>query len=221
MASGTSADALTREDGSHLAENPITNDTPAAITAHEMSNLGIEAREPVTESAAASSPSKEGINSSPGTETIKPSRTNQITDPASFQDPTIAPTHDPLSRQDFTSITAASGPHAAETSDDTGPQVNITFLMVTGSRREWKFDRRSLEKKDVAVPEGNPFKISIYALKQLMVREWPEEWGTKPSAPGAIRLIMLGKLLDDNSTLEGSLSFLLLSHINLFPSLQH
>jgi Ubiquitin-2 like Rad60 SUMO-like len=49
----------------------------------------------------------------------------------------------------------------------------------------------------------DPFSISVYTLKELILREWREEWETKPSSPSSIRLIHFGRLLDDKVPLRG------------------
>jgi len=63
-------------------------------------------------------------------------------------------------------------------------------------------------KRAVNVPgtteEGriDPFSISVYTLKELILREWREEWESKPSSPSSIRLIYFGRLLDDKIPLK-------------------
>lgn len=60
----------------------------------------------------------------------------------------------------------------------------------------------------MAVPETteaghkDPFSISVYTLKELILREWREEWNDKPASPSSIRLIHFGKLLDDKEQLK-------------------
>ena len=49
----------------------------------------------------------------------------------------------------------------------------------------------------------DPFSISVYTLKELILREWREEWETPPSSPSSIRLIHFGRLLDDKTPLKG------------------
>jgi hypothetical protein len=58
----------------------------------------------------------------------------------------------------------------------------------------------------------DPYSISIYTLKELILREWREEWEAKPSNPSSIRLINFGRVLEDSYVLKGMclLSFLLL-----------
>lgn len=51
----------------------------------------------------------------------------------------------------------------------------------------------------------DPLSISVYTLKELILREWREEWEAKPSSPSSIRLIFFGKLLDDKTALKGEL----------------
>jgi len=42
----------------------------------------------------------------------------------------------------------------------------------------------------------------VYTLKELILREWREEWEAQPSSPSSIRLIFFGKLLDDKIPLK-------------------
>jgi len=48
----------------------------------------------------------------------------------------------------------------------------------------------------------DPFSISVYTLKELILREWREEWEAQPSSPSSIRLIYFGRLLDDKTALK-------------------
>jgi hypothetical protein len=89
-----------------------------------------------------------------------------------------------------------------------GPVCNITLLLTTGSRHPYKIDGRYLGKRNVVVPEQtesgqpDPFSISIYTLKELILREWRSDWEAKPASPSSIRLIHFGKLLDDKEPLK-------------------
>ncbi|CAK7198125.1 hypothetical protein SEUCBS139899_000783 [Sporothrix eucalyptigena] len=85
---------------------------------------------------------------------------------------------------------------------------NITLLLPTGNRHPFKIDDKYLNKRGVAVPDvteaglKDPFSISIYKLKELILREWREDWESKPASPSSIRLIHFGKLLDDKEQLR-------------------
>lgn len=91
---------------------------------------------------------------------------------------------------------------------DAGPVCNITLLLTSGGRHPYKLDSRYLSRRSVTIPEedeaGNPdpFSISIYTLKELILREWRTDWETKPASPSSIRLIHFGKLLDDKEPLK-------------------
>lgn len=50
--------------------------------------------------------------------------------------------------------------------------------------------------------QKDPFSISIYKLKELILREWRDEWENKPASPSSIRLIFFGKMLDDKEQLK-------------------
>ena len=92
---------------------------------------------------------------------------------------------------------------------EAGPVLIITLLLTSGARHPYKIDERYLTKRNVTVPgltEGgkkDPFSISVYTLKELILREWREEWEVAPSSPSSIRLIFFGRLLDDSSPLKG------------------
>ncbi len=85
---------------------------------------------------------------------------------------------------------------------------NITLLLPTGARHPYRIDEKYLTKRNVEIPETNeaglkdPFSISIYKLKELILREWRDEWDGKPASPSSIRLIHFGKLLDDKEQLK-------------------
>lgn len=53
------------------------------------------------------------------------------------------------------------------------------------------------------MPDNDPFNLSVYKLKELILREWRDEWEAKPASPSSIRLISFGKLLDDKAPLKG------------------
>lgn len=100
----------------------------------------------------------------------------------------------------------------APTSEPNSPPVcNITLLLTTGSRHPYKLDAKYLARRNVVVPETteaghpDPFSISIYTLKELILREWRSDWESKPASPSSIRLIHFGKLLDDKEPLKSML----------------
>ncbi|RMZ87862.1 hypothetical protein DV736_g4920, partial [Chaetothyriales sp. CBS 134916] len=83
-----------------------------------------------------------------------------------------------------------------------GPTLVITLLLTSGARHPFKLDGKYLQKRNVEVEENNPYNLSVYKLKELILREWREEWESKPASPSSIRLISFGKLLDDKAALK-------------------
>lgn len=110
-------------------------------------------------------------------------------------------THDSLSIEP----TDADAPGSLD-----NPVCNITLLLPTGARHPYRIDEKYLTKRNVEVPDlteaGNkdPFSISVYTLKELILREWRDEWDAKPASPSSIRLIHFGKLLDDKEQLKST-----------------
>lgn len=71
------------------------------------------------------------------------------------------------------------------------PQVPLTFLLVSGRRRSMNFE-----------PE-----TTIGRVKELVWNAWPSEWqDERPPAPSYLRILYLGKILQDDDTLA-KLSF--------------
>ncbi|KAL2256617.1 hypothetical protein VTK26DRAFT_1401 [Humicola hyalothermophila] len=99
-------------------------------------------------------------------------------------------------------------PAAAPGNGPESPVCSITLLLPTGARHPYKIDERYLTKRNVEIPDvtetgaKDPFSISIYKLKELILREWREDWESKPASPSSIRLIHFGKLLDDKEQLK-------------------
>jgi hypothetical protein len=87
-----------------------------------------------------------------------------------------------------------------------GPILTVTLLLTSGARHPFKLDSKYFAKRNVDVPSNDLFNLSVYKLKELILREWREEWESKPSSPSSIRLINMGKLLDDKAALKGTIT---------------
>jgi len=94
-------------------------------------------------------------------------------------------------------------PSPAQPQPSQSSVCTITLLLPTGARHPYKIDEKYLSKRGVEIPEpGDPFSVSVYKLKELILREWRDEWDGKPASPSSIRLIHFGKLLDDKEMLK-------------------
>ncbi|KAF7313357.1 Ubiquitin-like domain-containing protein [Mycena chlorophos] len=77
-------------------------------------------------------------------------------------------------------------PSAAEPEPAQVPQTTLTFLLVSGRRRTMSFD-----------PE-----TTVGRVKELIWNAWPTEWSDeRPPAPAFLRVLYLGKILQDEETL--------------------
>ncbi|TAQ84500.1 hypothetical protein B7494_g7168 [Chlorociboria aeruginascens] len=94
--------------------------------------------------------------------------------------------------------------------DETDPDLSltITLLLASGSRHPYKIDDKYLTKRNVDVPgtteagKKDPYSLTVYMLKELILREWREEWEARPSNSSSIRLIYFGRLLTDKLVLR-------------------
>lgn len=58
--------------------------------------------------------------------------------------------------------------------EETGPILMITLLLIDGARHPFKLDAKYLNKRSVEVQGNDPFNLSVYKLKELILREWRE-----------------------------------------------
>jgi hypothetical protein len=118
-----------------------------------------------------------------------------------------------LSRLDSVAISQSTDTVLAPSTpvvNTANPVCIITLLLTSGARHPYKLDEKYLTKRKIEVPgvtesgKKDPFSISVYTLKELILREWREEWEAQPSSPSSIRLIHFGRLLDDKTPLKGT-----------------
>ena len=88
------------------------------------------------------------------------------------------PTSPPLTRE---KTAPAIGPATdkptpvPKESEIEGPLLYITLLLSsTGARHPYKLDEKYLKKRNVAVEGSNPINLSLYKLKELILRDWRE-----------------------------------------------
>lgn len=55
-----------------------------------------------------------------------------------------------------------------------GPVLYITLLLTTGARHPFRLDQKYLRKRNVEVDGNNPVNMSLYKLKELILRDWRE-----------------------------------------------
>ncbi|KAH1284635.1 hypothetical protein KXV89_007652 [Aspergillus fumigatus] len=91
---------------------------------------------------------------------------------------------------------------AAKEVEGSAPSLTITLLLTTGSRHPFEIDGKYLQKRGINVESNDPFAMSVYTLKELIWKEWRQDWESQPTSPSSIRLISFGKLLDDKSPLS-------------------
>lgn len=148
----------------------------------------------------------------------------QVPTPAHSSTPAPMPSTASLTQSHVMPVdSVAIGPSTDDTtiisSDTTSEAVCvITLLLTTGARHPYRLDEKYLTKRNVSVPgltedgKKDPFSISVYTLKELILREWRDEWDARPSSPSSIRLIHFGRLLDDKTPLKGTCHKLILFH---------
>ncbi|KAI1431713.1 ubiquitin-related domain-containing protein [Xylaria sp. CBS 124048] len=88
------------------------------------------------------------------------------------------------------------------------PAVSIMLQLTNGVRHPFRIDEKYLSKRNVTVTgktedgSTDPASITVYTLKELILRDWRKEWEEPPREPSSIRLIHFGKLLEDRNQLS-------------------
>jgi len=180
----------TNDDKTEAQEQPASQPPPIEETPAESSEVAATAPD-ATEDTAPKGKDKDEPPPAPALEQPSPREDDSIS---------IGPTSDlpPPALN-------ASSPSAESPSS---PVCTITLLLPTGARHPYRLDEKYLTKRGVDIPDvaesgkKDPFSISVYKLKELILREWREEWDGKPASPSSIRLIHFGKLLDDKEQLK-------------------
>ncbi|PQE20515.1 ubiquitin protein [Rutstroemia sp. NJR-2017a BBW] len=167
---------------------------------------------PLPSDMQAAASDNQNSTTSPSTSTSAPIITNTDSAPAAAANTSLsppAPSSDPelqITVPDPATMSSSSSPPPDTAA--AGPALTITLLLTSGSRHPYKIDEKYLNKRGVNVPDvteagrKDPFSISVYTLKELILREWRDEWEAKPSSPSSIRLIFFGRLLDDKLALR-------------------
>lgn len=103
-------------------------------------------------------------------DTVDTSRTEQNTQISG----SAAPTQ--LTRLKSTAIGPSSDEPIPVPKDveESGPVLMITLLLINGARHPFKLDAKYLNKRNVEVQGNDPFNLSVYKLKELILREWRE-----------------------------------------------
>ncbi|KAI7284393.1 hypothetical protein KC345_g2281 [Hortaea werneckii] len=91
----------------------------------------------------------------------------------------------------------------------TGPVLLITLMLTTGQRHPYKIDEKYLANRNTPTTSTtktgeafDPLSLSGYKLKELIWTDWRSEWEPRPAAPGSIRLIIYGKMVEDKKSLS-------------------
>ncbi|EPS45620.1 hypothetical protein H072_378 [Dactylellina haptotyla CBS 200.50] len=107
-------------------------------------------------------------------------------------------------REEENAITSTppAAPAAPAPVEDTTPGIVITLLILSGARSTFTLNPGYLTRHNV--PDTEPLQMTVYNLKECVWRDWKEEeLNTKqPASPHLIRLISLGRLLEDKSLLR-------------------
>ncbi|KAM0702382.1 hypothetical protein Q7P35_011292 [Cladosporium inversicolor] len=100
--------------------------------------------------------------------------------------------------------------------DPSTPALRITLMLTTGARHAYTISQKYLTSRKVTAVDasGNfdPREMSGYKLKELIWTDWRSEWEDRPRDPSSIRLIIMGRMIDDKVNLKG-MNFPNLLHI--------
>jgi hypothetical protein len=79
-----------------------------------------------------------------------------------------------LNRAETEAIGPSTDTPAAMPDNTNGPVLVIMLLLTSGARHTYKIEKKYLQKRKVDVEDWDPYKISVYTLKELIWRDWRE-----------------------------------------------
>ena len=120
------------------------------------------------------------------------------------------PPHPDLNRSQTAELALGPDGEPAPSTDPSTPTLRITLMLTTGARHAYTISQKYLSSRKVSALDasGNfdPREMSGYKLKELIWTDWRTEWEARPRDPSSIRLIIMGRMIDDKASLKGEFS---------------
>jgi hypothetical protein len=120
---------------------------------------------------------------------------------------TTSPPHPDLNRSQTAELALGPDGEPAPSTDPSTPTLRITLMLTTGARHAYTISQKYLASRKVSALDasGNfdPREMSGYKLKELIWTDWRAEWEARPRDPSSIRLIIMGRMIDDKASLKG------------------
>lgn len=148
----------------------------------------------------------------PEATTVQP-QTVQTAPAAAEPKPSVDRTNNPnppdLNRSQTAELALGPDGEPAPSTDPSTPALRITLMLTTGARHAYTISQKYLSSRKVTAVDasGNfdPREMSGYKLKELIWTDWRAEWEARPRDPSSIRLIIMGRMIDDKASLKGVL----------------
>jgi hypothetical protein len=135
---------------------------------------------------------------------VSPHPTNPTTTTSTT---TNNPPHPDLNRSQTAELALGPDGEPAPNTDPSTPTLRITLMLTTGARHAYTISQKYLSSRKVTALDasGNfdPREMSGYKLKELIWTDWRAEWEARPRDPSSIRLIIMGRMIDDKASLKG------------------
>lgn len=148
---------------------------PLSSTPVEMSTLSSNSATPPAHPSSSSAQATAPLTSLPRETSRLAPRIPSQTSTSNPAQSHAAPPRINMSRACPTAIGPSSDqPMPLPKDESTGPTLMITLLLTTGARHPFKIDPKYLLKRNVDVQGNDPFNLSVYKLKELILREWRE-----------------------------------------------
>ncbi|KAF3179676.1 hypothetical protein TWF106_002849 [Orbilia oligospora] len=122
---------------------------------------------------------------------------------ASTSNPPVDGTQESTFASEDNAITSSLGlPDSSTSEEDPSPGIVITLLILSGARSTFTLNPGYIKRHNV--PHEDAMMMTVYNLKECIWRDWKEEelMTKQPASPHLIRLILLGRLLEDKSLLK-------------------
>jgi hypothetical protein len=165
---GTEPSANSAAEPGIATQDAPTTEVGEKGGAHEQQETTEPSGQTMSTTSPPPPPSADKIEASAGPHTPQPSEPPK-SDPS--QQPVTAPA------SGAAAAVMPSGSNVETEEDDNGATLLLTLLLGSGARHPFKIDGRYLQKRAVSVPDNDPYAMSVYTLKELILREWRSGMG--------------------------------------------
>ncbi|KAK3677891.1 hypothetical protein LTR78_001986 [Recurvomyces mirabilis] len=189
------------------AASSVREDVATSHT-HPTPPIEMDVTDQATAGAHPSDP--EGAESNQTTQPFQPTATTSTSPADPMAALTTLPDHPPLTRAQTEALGPAldddiAAPPPLPDTPAANHTLQINLMLTTGAKHPYNISEKYLTSRNAVAKntagDFDPKQLTGYKLKELIWQDWRREWEARPASPSSIRLITMGKMVEDKKVL--------------------